>query len=403
MTAAVKRLYIIVLDSFGVGELPDAAEFGDAGCNTLRSIRKSPAYDTPNLASLGLFHIEGVGGSNTAVTPKGAFGRCAEFSRGKDTTTGHWEIAGIVSKYGMPTFPNGFPSELMEKLEETFGRPVLCGKPYSGTEVIHDYGQEHEKTGALIVYTSADSVLQIAAHENIVPREQLYGYCKKARALMQNEWAVGRVIARPFIGAYPDYERTAGRHDYSLDPPGTTLLDVLSAAGLAVIGVGKISDIFAARGVGRHIAMDGNDDGMEKTLATQAEDFSGLCFVNLVDFDMKYGHRRDIEGYAKAATAFDRQLARFMENMRADDVLMITADHGCDPGFSGSDHTREYVPLLVYGAAVKAGVDLGTRRTFADIGATSAEMLGCVLPGEGRSFWKEINNERGPAACACTT
>ena len=385
---AIKRVYLIVLDSFGVGELPDAAAFGDAGCHTLQTIRKSPAYDTPNMAALGLFHIEGVGGGTG--TPKGAFGRCAELSKGKDTTTGHWEIAGVVSKQGMPTFPDGFPPELMEKLEETFGRAVLCGKPYSGTEVIHDYGQEHEKTGALIVYTSADSVLQIAAHERIVPREQLYDYCRKARALMRGAWGVGRVIARPFIGAYPKYERTSGRHDYSLDPPGTTLLDVLSAAGLNTIGVGKISDIFAARGVGRHIAMDGNEAGMEKTIATQDEDFNGLCFVNLVDFDMQYGHRRDVEGYAKAATAFDRQLARFMERMRADDALIITADHGCDPGFSGSDHTREYTPLLVYGEPIKAGVNLGTRRTFADIGVTAAEMLGEKLACEGVSFWNEI-------------
>ncbi|MBR1885298.1 MAG: phosphopentomutase [Schwartzia sp.] len=385
---AVKRVYLIVLDSFGVGELPDAAAFGDAGCHTLQTIRKSPAYDTPNLAALGLFHIEGLDGGEG--TPKGAFGRCAELSHGKDTTTGHWEIAGIISEHGMPTFPDGFPLDLMKKLEETFGRPVLCGKPYSGTEVIHDYGLEHEKTGALIVYTSADSVLQIAAHESIVSREELYGYCKKARALMQGEWGVGRVIARPFIGAYPNYERTAGRHDYSLNPPGTTLLDVISAAGLTTIGVGKISDIFAGRSVSRHIAMDGDDDGMEKTIATQDENFVGLCFVNLVDFDMKYGHRRDIEGYAKAATAFDHQLARFMERMRPDDVLMITADHGCDPGFSGSDHTREYTPILVYGDTVKAGVNLGTRRTFADIGVTAAEMLGEKLACAGVSFWNEI-------------
>ncbi len=387
MTVA-KRVYLIVLDSFGVGELPDAAVFGDAGCHTLQTIRQSPAYDTPNLAALGLFHIEGVGGGTG--TPRGAFGRCAELSHGKDTTTGHWEIAGIISAHGMPTFPNGFPPDLMKKLEETFGRPVLCGKPYSGTEVIHDYGREHEKTGALIVYTSADSVLQIAAHESIVSREELYDYCKKARTLMQGDLGVGRVIARPFIGAYPNYERTAGRHDYSLDPPGTTLLDVVSAAGLTTIGVGKISDIFAGRSVGRHIAMDGNDDGMEKTIATQDEDFTGLCFVNLVDFDMQYGHRRDIEGYAKAATTFDRQLARFMERMKPDDVLIITADHGCDPGFSGSDHTREYTPLLVYGVSVKPGVDLGTRRTFADIGETASEMLGCKLSSQGTSFWKEI-------------
>lgn len=387
----VKRIYLIVLDSFGVGALPDAADFGDGDCHTLQTIRTSPRYDTPRMASLGLFHIEGVGGGTGA--PKGCFGRCREVSRGKDTTTGHWEIAGIISERGMPTFPEGFPPEVIEKLEAAFGRRVLCNKPYSGTEVIHDYGREHEETGALIVYTSADSVLQIAAHERVVPREELYGYCRAAREIMQGPWGVGRVIARPFIGSYPDYERTAGRHDYSLMPPGETLLDVVHAAGLTTIGVGKISDIFAGRGVGRHIAMDGNEDGMEKTIATQAEDFPGLCFVNLVDFDMKYGHRRDIDGYAEAATAFDRQLARFLDRMRAEDVLIITADHGCDPGAPGSDHTREYVPFLVYGAEVKAGVDLGTRGSFADIGATAAEMLGLTLRTRGKSFWGEIRKD----------
>lgn len=390
MTAKVKRAYLIVLDSFGIGALPDAAAFGDEGAHTLRTVTASPAFHVPRLASLGLFHIEGAGTAPGADAPRGAFGRCREMSRGKDTTVGHWEIAGLVSERGMPVFPDGFPPELMERLAAAFGRGVLCGRPYSGTEVIRDFGREHEATGALIVYTSADSVLQIAAHERVVPREALYGYCRAAREIMTGPWGVGRVIARPFIGAYPDYERTAGRHDFSLAPPGETLLDALSAAGYEVIGVGKISDIFAGRGVTRHIAMDGNEDGMEKTIATLAEDFTGLCFVNLVDFDMKYGHRRDVEGYARALSSFDRQLARFLDGMRPDDVLIVTADHGCDPGFRGSDHTREYVPLLVCGAGVRANVALGTRASFADIGASVAEMFGAALSTKGESFWRGV-------------
>ena len=387
----VKRLYVIVLDSFGVGALPDAADFGDGSdVHTLKTIVKSSAYRTPHLERLGLFNIDGAPAGKKATKPAGAFGRMAEKSRGKDTTTGHWELAGLVSKAAMPTFPEGFPPDLIEKLEAALGRKTLCHQPYSGTEVIHDYGREHLETGALIVYTSADSVLQIAAHEGIVGREALYDYCRKARAVCKGPYGVGRVIARPFIGEYPNYERTAGRHDFSLLPPGDTMLDVFQKAGLSTVGVGKISDIFAARGVGRHIPMDGNEDGMNKTIKTLAEDFTGLCFVNLVDFDMKYGHRRDIDGYANAATIFDRQLGEFLAEMKAGDVLMITADHGCDPGAPGTDHTREYVPLLVYGQGVKAGVNLGTRTTFADVAATAAEMFELSLATPGTSFWREI-------------
>ena len=387
----VKRLYVIVLDSFGVGALPDAADFGDGSdVHTLQTIVKSPEYRTPHLAWLGLFNIDGVEAGPKTPKPAGAFGRMAEKSRGKDTTTGHWEIAGLVSEQAMPTFPEGFPPDLIAKLEAALGRKTLCHKPYSGTQVIHDYGREHLATGALIVYTSADSVLQIAAHERIVPRDALYDCCRKARAVCTGDYAVGRVIARPFIGEYPKYERTAGRHDFSLLPPGDTMLDAFQKAGLTTIGVGKISDIFAARGVGRHIPMDGNEDGMTKTIRTLAEDFTGLCFVNLVDFDMKYGHRRDIDGYANAATVFDRQLGEFIAGMRAEDVLMITADHGCDPGAPGTDHTREYVPILAYGQGVKAGVNLGTRTSFADVAATAAEMFGLLLSTPGTSFLREI-------------
>ncbi len=387
----VKRLYVIVLDSFGVGALPDAADFGDGSdVHTLQTIVKSPEYRTPHLAWLGLFNIDGAPAGTKTPKPAGAFGRMAEKSRGKDTTTGHWEIAGLVSEQAMPTFPEGFPPDLIAKLEAALGRKTLCHKPYSGTAGIHRYGRAPLATGSRPRSTSADIVRRIAAHESIVPREALYDYCRKARAVCEGPYAVGRVIARPFIGEYPNYERTAGRHDFSLLPPGDTMLDAFQKAGLTTIGVGKISDIFAARGVGRHIPMDGNEDGMNQAIKTLSEEFTGLCFVNLVDFDMKYGHRRDIDGYAKAATVFDRQLGDFVAGMQGEDVLMITADHGCDPGAPGTDHTREYVPILAYGPGVKAGVNLGTRATFADVAATAAEMFSLSLSTPGKSFWQEI-------------
>ena len=387
----IKRAYVIVLDSFGIGAEPDAADFGDgAGCNTLASVAASAKFSVPNMAKLGLFNIDGVSCGSPEAKPAGAFGRLREKSRGKDTTIGHWELAGIVSEQPMPTYPQGFPPELIAELEQGFGRRILCNKPYSGTQVIHDYGQEHERTGSLIVYTSADSVLQIAAHEAVVPLEQLYEYCRIARRILKGEHSVGRVIARPFIGSYPNYERTPHRHDFSMLPPAATMLDALQAKGLTTIGVGKISDIFAARGVGRHIAIESNTDGMEKTLAVQSEDFQGLCFVNLVDFDMKYGHRRDVDGYAEALTVFDRQLGTFLERMQPEDVLFITADHGCDPGAPGTDHTREYVPLLAAGQAVRPGVNLGTRSTFADLAAAVADIFSAELATQGTSFWAQL-------------
>ena len=392
MTTQPKRLFIIVLDSFGIGAEPDAAEFGDGECHTLQTILHSKEFAAPHLAHMGLFNIEGVDVGMRVEHPKAAFARLQEKSRGKDTTTGHWEIAGIVSEQGMPLFPDGFPKECIDALEKALGRKVLCNKPYSGTQVIHDFGREHIETGALIVYTSADSVLQIAAHNSVLSEEQLYEACLKAREVMQGPWGVGRVIARPFVGTWPKYTRTSGRHDYSLVPPVDTMLDALSKAGFSTIGVGKIRDIFAGKGVGRHIPMDGNEDGMEKTIAVLDEEFTGLCFTHLVDFDMKYGHRRDIDGYAHAATVFDRQLGTFCERMKKDDILMITADHGCDPGAAGTDHTREYVPLLVYGEGIKAGVDLGTRPTFADVAATVAEMFGVELKTPGTSFWSKIKH-----------
>ena len=390
--AGIKRVFLIVLDSFGIGCAPDAADFGDGRCNTLASLTTSPELHAPNLTKLGLFNIDGVGCGTPADSPIGTFARLRELSRGKDTTIGHWEIAGIVSEQPMPTYPNGFPKEILERLSAACdGKKILCNKPYSGTQVIHDYGREQEETGGLIVYTSADSVLQIAANEADVPIERLYDYCRAAREIMQGEHGVGRIIARPYVGSYPNYERTAHRHDFSLDPTGDTMIDALVRQGHEVIAVGKISDIFAGRGVTRSTGVNENNaDGMEKTLRIQQEDFTGLCFVNLVDFDMTYGHRRDIAGYARATTEFDVQLGTFMERMREDDVLMITADHGCDPGAPGTDHTREYVPLLVYGAPIRQGVNLGTYPTFAMIGATVADMFGAGLTTKGESLLPRI-------------
>ena len=390
--AGIKRVFLIVLDSFGIGCAPDAADFGDGRCNTLASLTTSPELHAPNLTKLGLFNIDGIGCGTPADSPIGTFARLRELSRGKDTTIGHWEIAGIVSEQPMPTYPNGFPTEILERLSAACdGKKMLCNKPYSGTQVIHDYGREQEETGGLIVYTSADSVLQIAANEADVPVERLYDYCRAAREIMQGEHGVGRIIARPYVGSYPNYERTAHRHDFSLDPTGDTMMDALVRQGREVIAVGKISDIFAGRGVTRSTGVnESNADGMEKTLRIQQEDFTGLCFVNLVDFDMTYGHRRDIAGYARATTEFDVQLGTFMERMREDDVLMITADHGCDPGAPGTDHTREYVPLLIYGAPIRQGLNLGTYPTFAMIGATVADMFGAKLTTKGESLLPRI-------------
>lgn len=383
----IRRVFLIVLDSFGIGAEPDANEFGDGDCNTLRSISSSTKFNTPNLKKLGLFNIDGVDFLDSVENPVGSFARLRELSRGKDTTIGHWEIAGIVSEKPMPTYPNGFPDDVMEQLTKSLGRKLLCNKPYSGTKVIHDYGQEHEETGALIVYTSADSVLQIAAHEDHVPIEQLYDFCKTARKIMTGKHGVGRIIARPFIGKYPNYERTSHRHDFSLEPPAETILDALKRKGLDSIGVGKIADIFANRGITRSLGInEDNVDGMNKTLKLMDEDFTGLCFVNLVDFDMVYGHRRDIDGYAQAMTTFDGQLGEFISKMRDDDVLMITADHGCDPGAPGTDHTREYVPLLVYGKYIKSNLNLGTYPTFAMIAATISDIFDARLKTKGESL-----------------
>ncbi len=383
-----KRVFLIVLDSFGVGELPDAGDFGDKGANTFRSCFSTGKLNVPNMAKIGLFNIDGVDFGEKAIAPSGAFLRLSELSKGKDTTTGHWEIAGIVGEKAFPTFPNGFPSEVINEFEKRTGRKTLCNKPYSGTKVIADYGEEHIKTGALIVYTSADSVFQIAAHEKIVPVEELYKYCEIAREILQGDFAVGRVIARPFEGEYP-FTRTPRRHDFSLVPPKTTMLDVLKENGLDVVGIGKIFDIFAGKGITDCDRKIGNSVDMEITSQYQKKDFHGLCFTNLVDFDMLYGHRRDAEGYAQALSEFDAWLGDFIKNMLPDDVLIITADHGCDPCHSGTDHTREYIPALVYGNEIKPA-NLGTRAGFGSIAATVLDLLSVKGNINGKSFADEI-------------
>lgn len=383
-----KRIFLTVLDSFGIGELPDAEIFGDKGANTLGSVAKSPFFSAPNLTELGLGNIEGVAISPVR-SPIGAYGRCAEKSKGKDTTVGHWEIAGVISESPLPTYPNGFDKYIIDEFERLCGRGVLCNKPYSGTEVIRDYGAEHIKTGKLIVYTSADSVFQIAAHEDVVPIEELYRYCKIARRLLCGKNGVGRVIARPFVGEYPNFTRTSNRHDFSLEPTGKTMLDAIKESGLDVISVGKIFDIFAGRGITESYFTGSNEIGIKKTLELMDKDFCGLCFTNLVDFDSSYGHRNDVDGYAKAISFFDTFLPQMMQKLGKDDVLIITADHGCDPGDVSTDHTREYVPLLIYGDKIKT-VNLKTRDTYADICATVCDMLGVDFCGVGKSFKHEI-------------
>ena len=383
-----KRVFLIVLDSVGIGELPDAANFGDAGSNTVGAIRNHPNFHCPNLEALGLFNIEGVGGGVDA--PKASFARMRETSMGKDTTIGHWEIAGIISPQPLPTYPGGFPADLIAEFEARTGRKTICNLPYSGTDVIRDYGDEHCKTGALIVYTSADSVFQIAAHEDIVPIEELYRYCEIARELLTGEHAVGRVIARPFTGEHP-YARTPRRHDYSLIPPANTIADVLKERGFATISVGKIFDIFAGKGFSESKPTPNNAGGMAKTDEIAARDFTGLCFTNLVDFDMVFGHRNNVAGYAQALTEFDAWLGGFIERMGEDDICIITADHGCDPSTPSTDHSREHTPMLIFGKGIREGIDLGTRASFADIGATVLESLGITDGGiAGESFYSAV-------------
>lgn len=389
----IKRIFMIVLDSFGVGLARDAAAFGDAGANTLGSLMKTDGFAVPNLKKLGIFNIDGVATDKYPPDPSpiGAYGRAEEKSAGKDTTIGHWEIAGIFSPIPFPTFPNGFPDEIISEFSRECGRGVLCNKPYSGTEVIRDYGREHLQTGKLIVYTSGDSVFQIAAHESIVPVDELYRYCVIARKLLCGKYRVARVIARPFEGEWP-YQRTSRRHDFSADPPSDTLLDVLKANGFETYCIGKISDIFAGHGVSTTVRTTSNDNGMEKLAEAQKKDFNGLCFVNLVDFDSSYGHRRDAVGYARVIMRFDTEIKPVIDAMRDDDVLIITADHGCDPMYSGTDHTRENIPVLVYGKQIKP-CSLGVLPTYSDIAATVADMLGTDYPLCGKSFYGRIKHD----------
>ncbi len=381
-----KRAVLIVMDSFGIGAEPDAEAFGDTGTNTLRSCTKSEYFKAENLASMGLFAIDGIETDRRIpemdIIPKGTYARLREKSMGKDTTIGHWEIAGLISPEPLPTYPEGFPDDVIEEFSKAVGRKVLCNLPYSGTKVINDYGDEHVRTGDLIVYTSADSVFQIAAHEDIVPCEELYDICRKARAILKGKHGVGRVIARPFEGTSGNYIRTPRRHDFSLEPPKETMLDVLLENKKDVIGIGKIHDIFAGRGLSEYTYTSGNEDGINRTLEYLDRDFDGLLFVNLVDYDMLYGHRRDIDGYAKAVAFFDEKLPLIASKLKDDDILMITADHGCDPGYTATtDHTREYVPFLCCGRdmAPASGIkakNLGTRGTFADIAASILTYLG---------------------------
>ena len=387
----MKRIFLIVLDSFGVGQLPDAGKFGDFDVNTLRACAGSQKLQIPNMMAAGLGNIQGVTCLKPAEAPTGAYGKCREASMGKDTTIGHWEIAGVISPDPLPTYPEGFPQEILDAFEKATGRGILCNKPYSGTEVIKDYGQQQRETGKWIVYTSADSVFQVAANEEFIPLEELYDACHKARKILQGKHGVGRVIARPYVGnAETGYTRTSNRHDYSLLPPKETMMDAIKAAGQEVLSVGKIHDIFAGRGDTDFVYNKSNADGMAHTLDYADRDFQGLCFVNLVDFDMLYGHRRDVDGYANALTEFDIWLPRLMEKLGPEDLVMITADHGCDPSYQlTTDHTREYIPLLVLGDRVKP-TDLGVRSTYADIAATVTELLGVPFETPGRSFAGDI-------------
>lgn len=390
----MKRAIIIVLDSVGIGELPDAATFGDCGSNTLVNIKKKiPSLDLKNLCSLGLGNIQGKDIDLLGKTdhPLGAYGKMAEKSIGKDTTTGHWEMAGLITSTPFPTFTkDGFPKELMDSFEAAIGMKTLGNCAESGTEIINRLGEEHEKTGYPIVYTSADSVFQIAAHENVIPLNKLYEICEIARKLLTGKYGVARVIARPFCGEKGNYTRTKNRRDFSLPPTGSTILDLAQEKGLTVVAIGKIEDIFAHRGITRADHTTNNSDGIEKTIFNLKDEFQGILFTNLVDYDMIYGHRNDVKGYADALAYFDQKLPEILENLKEEDILFITADHGCDPTTPSTDHSREYVPLLVYGKNVKENVDLGILPTFADLGQTISEYLELGANFEAQSFLKEI-------------
>lgn len=386
----MKRAIIIVMDGVGIGELPDANNYGDAGSNTLMNIKKSvPNLQLKNLCRLGLGNIDGENLYNKVENPIGSYGKCAEKSRGKDTTTGHWEIAGVIVEKAFPTYPNGFPQEIIEKFEEAIGKKILANYPASGTEIINKLGDEHLKTGCPIIYTSADSVFQIAAHEDVVPLEKLYEMCEIARNILVGKHAVARVIARPFTGTSGNYVRTKNRKDFSIVPIRKTLLDYVSESGMEVAAVGKIEDIFCNRGITKKVHTRVNSEGIDETINYLREDFGGLIFTNLVDYDMLYGHRNDVDGFAKALEEFDERIPQIIDAMNDDDLLFITADHGCDPTTPSTDHSREYIPLLIYNKNIKR-TNLLTRQTYSDIAATIAQYLGIDSELNGTSFLEEI-------------
>ena len=383
----MNRVIIIVLDSVGIGEMPDAELYGDKGSNTLGNIAKSiGGLRLPNMGKLGLGNIGDIYGIKKIDNPLGNYGKCAELSKGKDTVTGHWEISGVVLEKPLKTFPNGFPTEIIEEFQDSIGRKIIGNKVASGTEIIKELGEEHVKTGYPIVYTSADSVFQIAAHEEVIPLENLYDMCKIARKMLTGENTVGRIIARPFIGEKGNYTRTPNRRDFALDPFNKTILEYIKEDNLNVMAVGKIEDIFNGKGVTEAVHIKNNSEGVDRTIEYMKEDKEGLIFTNLVDFDMLYGHRNDIEGYAKALVEFDKKLPEIISTMKNEDILIITADHGCDPTTASTDHSREYIPLLVYGKSIKSGVNLGIRSCFCDIGKTVLDILHIKNNLYGESF-----------------
>lgn len=386
----INRIIWIILDSVGIGELPDAKLFGDVGSNTLENIAKATRLDLPNLYSLGLGNIDGVVHLDKVKEPKGAYCKMGQLSNGKDTTIGHWEMTGIYSPNPLPTYPNGFPKEVIDAFIEQTGRNILANKPASGTAIIDELGEEHMKTGKLIVYTSADSVFQIAAHEDIVPLEELYRYCSIARDILKGEHAVARVIARPFIGKPGNFKRTENRRDFSLLPPSKTILDLVKESGKDVIAIGKIEDIFAGQGITKAVHTKNNMDGVDKTLHYIRQENEGIIYTNLVEFDMTWGHRNDVIGYANGLMEFDKRLPEIFDAMKDTDILLINADHGCDPTTESTDHSREYIPFIAYGKELKQGVNLGIRKTFADIGQTIAEIFNLPKLKIGESFYQEI-------------
>lgn len=386
-----RRVILIVLDSVGIGEMVDAGDYGDIGSDTLGNISKAVGgISLPNMEKIGLGHITGIKGVNKVDSPTGSFGKCAELSRGKDTVTGHWEIAGVVLKEPLNTYPNGFPKEIIQEFEEKIGRKIIGNKVASGTEIIKELGEEHVRTGFPIVYTSADSVFQIAAHEEVISLDELYKMCKIAREMFVGEKAVGRIIARPFVGKDGNFTRTANRRDFALDPFDKTMLDYIKEKGLNVMAVGKIEDIYNKRGITDAVHIKGNMDGVDKTIEYMKGTAKGIIFTNLVDFDMLYGHRNDFKGYAKALIDFDNRVPEIISSMREEDILILTADHGCDPTTESTDHSREYVPVLIYGMQVKSGANIGIRKSFSDIGKTVLDLLEIKNELYGESFAKEI-------------